>query len=72
MTAFEGESFKGAMKLNETPGVSLVIFTVREKGMGTCTEGHPCEEEVGEQSLVSHGERSRRNQCAGPLSSPQH
>lgn len=48
MTAFEGESFKEAMKLNETPRVSLSSLRQEEKVSGTCTEGYPCEEEVRE------------------------
>lgn len=72
MTALEGESSKDAMKLNETLRVSLSSLQQEEKVSGTCTEGHPCEEEGREQSLMSHGKRSRRNHCAGPLSSPEH
>lgn len=72
MTAFEWEYSKEAMKLNETSRVLLSSLRQEEKVSGTCTEGQPCEEKVREQSLMLHGKRSQRNQCAGPLSSPEH
>lgn len=48
MTAFEGESSKETMKLNETSRVLLPSLRREEKASGTCTEGQPCEEEVRE------------------------